>query len=264
MTDAVDHYARLLAEHYTWMLGGDIPAAASGQLELLRKLGVHAEWGTSDASDDARGEAVAVDLGCGPGTQTLALVRLGFAPVVAVDTSAHLLAELTAAHAGTGGAAEALRPLRRDIRGALAEAAPAGSVAAVVCMGDTLPHLPAKADVTELLGDVARALRPGGHFVATYRDLTVALHGTDRFLPVRSSDDRLLTCFLEYVDDDTVLVHDLLHTRSATGWEQRTSSYPKLRIPARWLVEQCGAAGLEVRHDETGPRGMRVLHAVKP
>ncbi|MEW1655087.1 methyltransferase domain-containing protein [Streptomyces sp. NPDC093707] len=258
MTAAAQHYARLLAAHYTWMLGGDLQAAASGQLALLRDLDVHA-----DPAADPAG-AVAVDLGSGPGTQTLALTRLGFAPVIAVDTSDALLAELTAAHARTGGAPDAIRPLCRDIRGALPEAADPASVAAVVCMGDTLPHLPAKGDVTALLHDVARALRPGGHFVATYRDLTAELPGTERFLPVRSTEDRLLTCFLEYRDDDTVLVNDLLHTRSATGWELRTSSYPKLRLAARWVADQCRAAGLEVRHDEAGPRGLRVLHAVKP
>ncbi|MFI1198060.1 class I SAM-dependent methyltransferase [Streptomyces sp. BHT-5-2] len=280
MTTADEHYAQLLAEHYTWMLGGDISAAASGQLELLRGLGVHAEFAASDGtgsrSDEYRsrsgstddggpvGDTLAVDLGAGPGTQTLALTRLGFSPVVAVDTSERLLAELTAAHARAGGAPEAIRPLRRDLRDALAEAAPPASAAVVVCMGDTLPHLPAREDVSRLLRDVAHALRSGGHFVATYRDLTAELHGTDRFLPVRSSEDRLLTCFLEYVDDDTVMVNDLLHTRTAAGWEMRTSSYPKLRIPAQWLAEQCRAAGLDVRRDETGPRGLRILHAVKP
>ncbi|WP_274917560.1 class I SAM-dependent methyltransferase [Streptomyces sp. WZ-12] len=256
MTAAVEHYARLLAEHYTWMLGGDLDAAAAGQRTLLRDLGVRA--GTDPNA------TLAIDLGCGPGTQPLALAGLGFAPVVAVDTSEPLLAELTAAHARAGGAPNAIRPLCRDIRGALPEAAAPASVAAIVCMGDTLPHLPAKRDVSELLRDVARALRPGGHSVATSRDLTAELHGTERFLPVRSTDDRLLTCFLEYVDDDTVLVHDLLHTRAATGWELRTSSYPKLRLAARWVADQCRAAGLEARYDEVGPRGLGVLHAVKP
>ncbi|MFK0290163.1 class I SAM-dependent methyltransferase [Streptomyces sp. NPDC090442] len=207
---------------------------------------------------------LAIDLGCGPGTQTLALTGLGFAPVVAVDTSEPLLAELTAAHARTGGAPDAIRPLCRDIRGALPEAIPPASVTAVLCRGDTLTHLPAEDDVSGLLRDVARALRPDGHFVATYRDLTAELHGTERFLPVRSTDDRLLTCFLEYVDGDTVLVHDLLHTHAAAGWELRTSSCPRLRLAARWVADRCRAAGLEVRHDEVGPRGLHALHAVKP
>ncbi|MGW5646828.1 class I SAM-dependent methyltransferase [Saccharopolyspora sp. NPDC003752] len=252
MTAAADHYDRLLAEHYTWMLGGDIEAAASAQLELLRELGVRAH------TDDA----VAVDLGCGPGVQSLALARLGFARVIAVDTSSRLLDEL-GAHAADSEAGQAIRPVHGDIRDALPEVVEPGGATAVVCMGDTLPHLPAREDVSSLIGDVARALRPGGHFVATYRDLTRELAGPDRFLPVRSTEDRILTCFLEYPDDNTVLVHDLLHVRSGDRWELAVSSYPKLRLPPAWLTEQCRVAGLEIRRDVVGPQGLCTLHAVR-
>jgi SAM-dependent methyltransferase len=254
MTTAAEHYEDLLAEHYTWMLGGDIAALAAAQAELLGGLGL---------TGGADGASVAVDLGCGPGPQTLALVRLGFAAVTAVDSSAVLLDELMA-HAERGGVAHAVRPVHRDIRGVLPHCADPGSAAAIVCMGDTLPHLSDRADVRELIEDVARALRPGGSFVATYRDLTRELGGTDRFIPVRSSADRILTCFLDYLDEDTVLVHDLLHTRRNGTWELRTSSYPKLRLSPEWLAAQCRTAGLDVRRDEVGPRGMRLLHAGKP
>lgn len=40
MTTAIGHYARLLAEHYTWMLGGDIAAVAEGQARLLDRKSV--------------------------------------------------------------------------------------------------------------------------------------------------------------------------------------------------------------------------------
>ncbi|MFJ2960719.1 class I SAM-dependent methyltransferase [Streptomyces collinus] len=247
---SVDHYDRLLAEHYTWILGGDVHEIADRQAALLAELGV---TGTEDGG-------TAIDLGCGSGAQTLALVRLGFRPVIAVDTSRRLLDELLSYVRG----AEAVRPVHGDIRTVLPEAAEPGTVAAVVCMGDTLPHLPRKADVPVLLGHIGRALVSGGHLVVTYRDLTEELRSTDRFIPVRNSDDRLLTCFLEYRDEDTVIVHDLLHTRTNNSWQQQASSYPKLRLAPSWLVEQCRAAGLDVRHDAADSRGMRVLHAVKP
>ncbi|OUD04137.1 class I SAM-dependent methyltransferase [Streptomyces swartbergensis] len=253
MTTAADHYDHLLAEHYTWMLGGDIETAAAAQAELLRGLGL---------TPRPEEKAAAVDLGCGPGPQTLALTRLGFTSVTAVDTSAVLLGELME-HAGRSGAAQAVRPVQGDIRGILPRLTAPGSVAAVVCMGDTLPHLPGRADVQELIADVAKALRPGGSFVATYRDLTRELHGPDRFIPVRSTADRILTCFLDYLDEDTVMVHDLLHTRHDDAWHLQTGSYPKLRLTPQWLTAQCHAAGLDVRRDEAGPRGLRVLHVIK-
>ncbi|MFI6980953.1 class I SAM-dependent methyltransferase [Embleya sp. NPDC050154] len=249
MTDATVHYDRLLAEQYTWMLGDDIEALAAGQAALLRDLGV--------LPGPAPG--VAVDLGCGPGQQTLALARAGFASVVAVDSSKLLLAELAGHTRDIAG----IDPVHADIRGVLPQVARPGTVDLVVCMGDTLPHLPSRADVTALLADTARALAPGGRFVVTYRDQSRPLHGTDRFIPVRGDRDRVFTCFLEYVDEDTVMVHDLLHTRSGDTWSLRAGSYPKLRIASDWLNEQCRRAGLEIRDDTTGPRGMRILHAVK-
>lgn len=254
MTAAADHYDRLLAEHYTWMLGGDIDTVAAAQAELLQGLGLAAR---------PEEEAAAVDLGCGPGPQTLALARLGFASVTAIDSSALLLDELME-HARRSGVAQTVHPVPSDIRGVLPRLTAAGSVAAVLCMGDTLPHLPGRADVQKLITDIAKTLRPGGSFVATYRDLTRELHGPERFIPVRSTADRILTCFLEYLDQDTVLVHDLLHTRHDGAWHLKTSSYPKLRLSPQWLTDECRTAGLDIHHDETGPRGLRVLHAVKP
>ncbi|WP_330342526.1 hypothetical protein [Streptomyces sp. NBC_00557] len=87
-----------------------------------------------------------------------------------------------------------------------------------------------------LLGHIGSAVASGGHLIVTYRDLTAELRGSDRFRPVRSSDDRLLTCFREYRNEDTVIVHDLLQTRTNGSWQQRASSYPKLRIASAWLV----------------------------
>ncbi|MFP3990589.1 class I SAM-dependent methyltransferase [Streptomyces sp. E11-3] len=254
-TAAADHYDRLLAAHYTWMLGGDIPALATAQARLLRDLGVR---------PGAAG-TLAVDLGCGPGPQSLALVELGFSPVLAVDSSRALLDELVRYAPDDA----AVRPLHADIRGVLPEHTRPGSVAAVVCMGDTLTHLPSHKDVTQLIGDIAGALADGGQLVFSYRDLTVPLTGDDRFLPVRSTEDRIMTCFLEYADEATVTVHDLIHTRTGDGdeggggWTLHTSSYPKLRIGAAWLADTCRAAGLRIAHDTTGPRGLRVLTAVR-
>jgi SAM-dependent methyltransferase len=250
---AADHYERLLAEHYTWMLGGDVHEVARRQAALLSELGLAG----------AEGGGTAIDLGCGSGAQTLALLRLGFSSVTAVDTSRHLLDELIT-YAERTGSIGVVRPVQGDIRTVLPEVAEPGTAAAVVCMGDTLPHLPSKADVPVLLGHIVRALASGGHLVVAYRDLTRELRGTDRFIPVRSSGDRLLTCFLEYRDEDTVIVHDLLHIRTNGSWQQQAGSYPKLRIASTWLVEQCRAAGLDVHRDTADSRGMRILHAVKP
>ncbi len=78
--DVAAHYRGLLASHYSWMLGGDIEQVATQDRQLFEKL----ELGASSSG-------LAVDLGCGPGPQTLALADMGFGTVVGVDTSRELL-----------------------------------------------------------------------------------------------------------------------------------------------------------------------------
>ncbi|MEV0364598.1 hypothetical protein [Nocardia fusca] len=56
---------------------------------------------------------------------------------------------------------------------------------------------------------------------------------------------------------------DPLHTRRDGPWTLTTDSYPKLPLPHRWLNAQCRAAGPDIAHDDTGPGGLRVLHAVE-
>ena len=65
---AIEHYERLLAEHYSWMLG-DFELAVSGQRDLLIQLGVHYPKPASPCW--------ALDVGAGFGTQSLALADLG-------------------------------------------------------------------------------------------------------------------------------------------------------------------------------------------
>src|SRR5262249_32641834 len=111
------HYDTLLAEHYS-RLFGDFEAKVAEQRSLLERLGVPAR----------PAGALAVDLGCGSGFQTVALARLGFR-VLAIDFSRRLLAELK--ERARGLPVEAIAGDIRDV----SRLAPAG-IEAAVCMGD--------------------------------------------------------------------------------------------------------------------------------
>jgi hypothetical protein len=91
-------------------------------------------------------------------------------------------------------------------------------------MGDTLTHLPEHTHVDFLAQEVHEALAAGGHFVLSFRDYSKPLEGDARFIAVHSDERRILTCFLEY-EEDTVVVHDILHERAGDAWETRVSSY---------------------------------------
>jgi hypothetical protein len=103
-------------------------------------------------------------------------------------------------------------------------------------MGDTITHLPDEQAVVDLVENVSAMLVPGGCFVMTLRDYSSALTAERRFIPVRSDDRRILTCFLEYTES-RVKVHDLLHERHGTEWRLRVSMYHKLRISPAWVAD---------------------------
>jgi hypothetical protein len=130
-------------------------------------------------------------------------------------------------------------------------------------MGDTLAHLANEAAVKTVLIDAAGVLKPGGVFLTTFRDYCgAAPDGEKRFIPVRSDERRIMTCFLEY-GERKVTVTDLVHERTGTGWELRTSSYEKLRLAPAAIAAMLEEAGL-VAEIGTGPRGMTRIRGRKP
>ncbi|MES2949670.1 MAG: class I SAM-dependent methyltransferase [Pseudomonadota bacterium] len=231
---AAEHYEHHLAAIYVWMAGGLDAALQAGSAELdALQLGLRP------------GDAV-VDLGAGFGMHAIALARRG-ATVTAIDSSAALLQTL--AELGVGLPVLAVHD---DLLAFQRHIGPAPS--AILCMGDTITHLPTVGDVERLMEQACHALLPGGQFVMTFRDYTAPLVGVQRFIPVRSDDTRILTCFLEY-EEGGVLVHDILHERTADGWQTRVSQYRKLRLSPDHLIRCLQSYGCSVRR-EAGLRGM--------
>lgn len=73
---------------------------------------------------------------------------------------------------------------------------------------------------------------------------------------VRSDDERIMLCALDYDSPETVTVNDLVYTRTTDGWQLHKSSYPKLRIAPDTLAKRVEAAGLAVTHHAPEPNGM--------
>lgn len=243
MATVSEHYDRHLGPIYSWMIG-DVGAAIERNREELRALGLRP--GSTGA---------AVDLGAGPGLHAIPLAEMGFS-VLAIDNCPVLFRELESrSEALPIRAVEGdLREFRRHLQ---------GPVDAILCIGDTLTHLPTREAVEALLNDAAAALANRGTFLTTFRDYaSTTLEGERRFIPVRTDAARSLTCFLEY-GEETVTVYDLLHERTETGTELRVSSYPKLRLLPAWVADTLTAMGLSVQQD-TMPSGMVRLIARRP
>jgi SAM-dependent methyltransferase len=227
MSAVEEHYRNLLARHYSWMFGLSFENKVAEQRAVLEPL----------VRKLPRG--LAVDLGCGPGYQTMALSELGFRQIHAFDTSQELLAELL----------PRIGALPIHLHGdflTLDNVVPSGTASVIVCMGDTLTHLPTIEAVRHLFRIVARTLAPGGMFILTWRDLTRELRGAERFIPVRADENTIMTCFLEYTSASIVQVHDLVYTRNPArnSWTLEKSSYPKLRLASAQIADELAAAGL--------------------
>jgi SAM-dependent methyltransferase len=241
MPTVAEHYTRLLADVYSWMYGG-WDAALARYTAFFQAHGIEPHGGKR-----------AIDLGAGCGFQAIPLARRGFS-VIAIDLDCKLLAELEQHKGG-----EEIETVCADILDFRRHAPKTAEL--VVCMVDTLLHLDSQAAVARLLSNVFAVLEPDGTFIATFRDFTVETKELDRFIPVRSDDNTIFTCFLEF-EPDTVKVHDLVHRRVDGRWDFAKSYYRKLRLPTAWVVNTLREAGFA--HVETGlDRGLVVVTAKK-
>lgn len=234
MATVAEHYATHLAPVYLWMAGGFDAALSRGEAEI-------------DAiCPNLSTGLTAVDLGAGFGMHAIPLARHGYS-VVAVDTSPVLL-EVLRGHVET----LPVRTVEDDLLNFQMHLDAKAHL--ILCVGDTLTHLSERQSVEQLFSLVAESLHLGGKFIATFRDYTSPLVGTGRFVPVKSDNDRILTCFLEY-SPDYVTVHDVLHERNGPTWQLRVSAYQKLRLSAEWVSAALQARGFSVRV-EPGLAGM--------
>ena len=241
MPSVEEHYNRLLADVYSWMYGG-WDAAIARYTEFFMARGIAPRSGKR-----------AIDLGAGCGFQAIPLARLGFT-VTAIDIDRKLLTELEQ-HVD-GEEIEIVCTDILDFRGCAPEPAEL-----IVCMVDTLLHLDSQEAVARLAADVFAALEHGGTFIATFRDFTVESQELERFIPVRSDEKTIFTCFLEF-EPATVKVHDLVYRRVDGHWDFAKSFYRKLRLPTAAVIMMLRDAGFA--HVETGlDRGLVVLTATK-
>jgi SAM-dependent methyltransferase len=241
MASVKEHYDNLLASCYSWMCGGS-------DLKLKENRAFFRDHGIRPAHS-----AAAVDLGAGSGFQAIPLAEAGF-KVTAIDISGELLAQLDKAAGKLP-----IRTVQDDLLN-FTEYSPK-KIELIVCLGDTLTHLKALADVKELFHRVYGALEQEGSLILGFRDMTVELTQLDRFIPVRSDSKRIFTCFLEY-EKNHVKVHDIVYEKTDDQWKMKKSYFRKLRISPLWVRERLSKAGFQVEKVDTA-NGMITMFARK-
>ena len=230
-----EHYDNHLANFYSWMIG-DFRIAKDAFKEFC-------------INNDVRPfkTKTAIDLGAGNGVQSIALGEMGFM-VKAVDFNKQLLWELESKIGSLP-----IETICDDIKNVLSMARDSADL--IVCCGDTIAHLNTWQEINDLVHNCYEVLEPKGKFILSFRDYSMPLLGDQRFIPVKSDNNRILTCILEY-SDDKVIVTDLLHEKNNSGdWEQRVSAYQKLRISTEDIIGKVQEVGFSVMENMT-QRGM--------
>ena len=214
MATVMEHYDKVLSDVYSWMFGG-FETAIQRNAEFIIKHNLRPE-----------GSGIAIDLGSGCGFQSIPLAKAGYS-VTAIDIDAKLLNELRS----NCGELQ-INTIRDDLINF--DKNTQKSVELIVCMTDTIVHLESKEKVVSLFGKVFEALEPQGKFILTFRDLTHELKELDRFLPVKSDENIIFTCFLEY-EIQAVKVHDIVYKKTNGEWKLFKSFYRKLRLSKDWV-----------------------------
>lgn len=235
---AKEHYERHLGDFYSWM-AGDFDSKQTEHQQFLAANAIY-----------PRATKIALDLGAGHGLQSVSLAKLGYT-VKAIDFNKQLLAELEQNKRQL-----AITGIEDDIRAVRKYADPKPEL--IICWGDTLSHLESLAEVKALINDCCELLTDNGKLILSFRDYSTALVGDNRFIPVKSDATKILTCCLDY-ETDKVRVTDLLLINTANGWQQKVSSYYKVRITPDAIIETITQCGLTITFNDVVNRMTTII-----
>jgi ubiquinone/menaquinone biosynthesis C-methylase UbiE len=236
-----EHYDTHLANFYSWMTGD----FETKQKEFQNFL--------KDNAITPSSTTIAIDLGAGHGLQSVPLAKVGF-NVIAIDFNKQLLDELKVNAKGLN-----IELVNDDLRTIKQFADKQAEL--IVCCGDTLSHLDSKKEIENLVADISTILKTGGKTVLSFRDYSTELTDDNRFILVKSTDTRILTCVLDY-EEEIVRVTDLLNEKTDTGWQQKVSSYKKVRISTNEIVKMLERNGIQIWFNQV-IRGMTTIIAGK-
>lgn len=199
-----------------------------------------------------------LDAACGTGMHTLALARRGY-EAVGTDASEEMIdrARANAAEAG-----------RMDVRfevvgfGELSESlgsspAPHGeqqgntsTFDAILCLGNSLPHVLTPDHLSITLSDFVTSLRPGGLLLIQNRNFNAVLADYDRWMgPQSHHDGKTDWLFLRFYDfdPDGLLTFNVLRLkrRERGDWEQEVGSTRLWPLTEQELMPAIRRAGFD-------------------
>jgi SAM-dependent methyltransferase len=198
--------------------------------------------------DAARARSV-LDAACGTGMHAIALAQRGYAAYGA-DLSAPMVARAqeNAAAAGVDArfAAAGFGELARSFQGSASFPCDA-----LLCLGNSLPHLLTPTQLADALSDFAACLRPGGLVLIQNRNFDTLAASRERWMEpqaaqVEGEGEWTFVRFYDYRPDGLIDFNILTLQRSPGGaWKQQVASTRLRPLLRDELVESLAHAGFE-------------------
>jgi SAM-dependent methyltransferase len=224
---------------------------------LAPMFDVMTDWGARLATEgpflrEVLGQAgvnSVLDAACGSGGHALALARWGY-EVTGVDASPVMiaLARNKAAEAGL-----ALRLVVSDLERLVTATTEGRPYDAVLCLGNSLPHLLSHAALVAGLEGVARVLRPGGLFITQNLNYDLRWKHQPRFFAAQGGtldgSEVLIWRFADYdVPAERIAFHVALFSKRTQGrdWDVEVHTTPHRPLFQAGLIAALAEAGFGV------------------
>ncbi len=168
-----------------------------------------------------------LDAACGTGMHALALARRGYLTAGA-DLSAAMV-ERARENAADSNLAVPFIPAGFGELAAAFKHSPLFPFDAVLCLGNSLPHLLKPRALTAALADFRKCLRPGGVLILQNRNFDVVLAKRERWMEPQayrtSEREWLYLRFYDYDPDGLITFNILsLHREGQDAWQQQVHS----------------------------------------
>jgi glycine/sarcosine N-methyltransferase len=192
-----------------------------------------------------------LDVACGTGKHAIALAQRGY-DVTGVDLSAAMIdrARANVAEAAVEGVRFAVAGF-----GMLAERTE-GDFDALVCLGNSLPHVLTEQDLHKTLEDMASVLHPGGLLFIQTRNMDAVIERRARWMPLQARREEtqaqgegrewLFVRFYDFNPDGSLTFNVVTCEREGRGdWHERVDTTRLYPWRSDELVEALTRAGFE-------------------
>jgi SAM-dependent methyltransferase len=194
---------------------------------------------------EASGARRILDAACGSGQHAIALARRGYR-VLGADLSAAMVARARENAAAAGVEAEFVAAGLGELASLVRPAGPEGLFDALLCLGNSLPHLLSAEAVAAALDDFAAVLRPGGLLVIQNRNFDRVWTRRERFMgPQAHREGDRQWLFVRFYDfqPSTLTFNMVRLVNTGDGWVQDVESTELRPVFAGELDESLRAAG---------------------